>query len=321
MQSKTVKVKNALIKDFLFAGFFIFCFFLIALKDGKYYLVTLEKIKFFSLYLLPSLFPFFILTSLLTSLSEIKTFALKKRKLSGILVYAFLISLICGYPTGSKTVSDLYSEKLISKKEACIFSGICSTSTPFFTIITVGRLNNNYILGLFIFIAHILSVIITGLIINFSFRKTFIYSEVKKDFPKKEESVYDAIKESVIAITVFFGVIVFYALLKEILSDLNILYLPKTFLTSVFKSEDLSESFLSGIFESTGGIISLSKSSSPLKLPLIGFLVSLGGFSVFTQSTYFLKKAKIKTAYFYLSKILHAAITFFLLLIFNLFFF
>ena len=185
MPSKPVKAINLIVKDFLLTSFLLFCFVLVSLKESKYSAITLNGIRFWATSIVPTLFPFFVLTTVLTSLPEIKRLSVKikprnSKGVNGIIVYAFLISIICGYPTGSKTVASLYEDNLLSEKEAAICSGLCSTSTPFFIIITVGRLINDYISALFVFFAHIISVFITAIIINFSFKNYFKESDDKK---------------------------------------------------------------------------------------------------------------------------------------------
>ena len=98
-----------------------------------------------------------------------------------------------------------------------------------------------------------------------------------------------------------------------LLENCGAFFLPVKFFTLLFGEETLARGFVYGLVECTTGVGFAANSLSPLKIPAVGFLISFGGLSVMAQSLVFLKKAKIKTARFFLSKFLHAAFTFLIL--------
>jgi hypothetical protein len=93
-------------------------------------------------------------------------------------------------------------------------------------------------------------------------------------------------------------------------------------LTLITKNENISKSLVLGTFECTKGLSSLSAIPiSSLSLPIASSICSFGGISVLAQSIAYLKKAKIKTAPFILSKIISAVISFLVALLLSLIFY
>ena len=93
---------------------------------------------------LPVLFPFLVLTGLLTKLGAAQKLAdrlsplTKKIGLPGCAAYCLLVSLLSGYPVGSRTVADLYRGGAVTREEARRMSVLCSTSGPMFLVGSVG---------------------------------------------------------------------------------------------------------------------------------------------------------------------------------------
>ena len=307
-----LKSKNFYLSLGVFALMVVF-----AMQSQKYTLITLDGIKLWALSVVPSVFPYFVFTALLTSLGTVsrlasKTAPLTRRLLGcgGLSGYALFMSVLSGYPTGSRITAELYENKLITYEEAVKMSGFCSTSGPLFIIGTVGALLNNVKIAFFILIAHLLAVIITALIFK---GKTPPVSQANAPTQSVDNIIYNAVYDSVISLFILGGIITVYYVVTEMLFDLNLLNIPLYFISKILGSDFTAKALLTGIFECTKGIKLVSLSGHYLTIPLIGFMLSFGGFSVITQSVIFLKKAKIKTAVFMLSKLIQAVICFFIL--------
>jgi len=289
------------------------------LKSKNFYLSAL---LFAIMSVAPSVFPYFVFTALLTSLGTAATLAAKTapitRRLfgtSGLTGYALFMSVLSGYPTGSKIVAELYENGLITEKEAKKASGFCSTSSPLFIMGTVGGLTGNKTAAACLLFAHLASVFLTGL-----FFRGKTPPPRKANFTPKtvDNIVYDAVYESVISLLVLGGIITVYYVLTEMLFDAGLLNIPLRFMTLIFGSPETARAFLTGLLECTKGIKLVSLTGHGLTMPLIGFMLSFGGLSVITQSLIFLKKAKIKTAVFFASKLLQAVICFIILYLISL---
>ena len=317
---------NVVIKEVLILTFCIFLSILLCVKN-KYSVSILYGIELWFACVLPSLFPYFFITYAISSLSITeKVFSFfypvskKMFNLSGQTGYAFLLSIISGYPVGAKTVADLYLTNKIEKTEAERALAICSTSSPTFLIASIGGITfNNSLFGLMLFLCHILSAIITGVIFSFYKRKDKPTSSPKNHIQKNGNILSDGIYSSIISILTVGGTIALFSLFTDVILDLKILSPLARLLTLLTKDENLSNGLLIGLFECTKGIKILSSSGiSFLALPVTASICGFGGLSIITQSLAFAKKAKIKTAPFILAKITAAALNFIIGLIISL---
>jgi len=272
---------------------------------------VLDGVNLWFACVMPTLFPYMIITALLSSLSITgKIFSLfspittRLFRVNGSVSYAFFTSVISGYPVGASAVADLKSRGLLSDTEAVRACALCSTSSPVFTIASVGGIMfKNHLFGLFLFLSHITAVIFTGIIFSFYKRKekptvTPFLSQGKK----VDNLLYESVFSSVLSLLTVCGLITIFYLLTEILFSLGILK-PFTYL--------FGESLTLGAFECTKGLKALAKKGvNFFSLPIATAICSFGGLSVIMQSLAFIKKAKIKTAPFIISKIICAVIGF-----------
>ena len=179
MKFLVIKLKrNSL--TILFALFLIFLIAfskqnLTAAKDG---------LTLWATCVVPSLFPFFIATELLnyTNITSIfgKFLSPLMRPLFNIPgegAYAFIMGIISGYPVGAKIVTDFYKNGICTKNEAERMLAFTNNSGPLFIIGTVGILMyRNTIIGILLFITHILSSLSVGFLFRF-WKKNEIISE------------------------------------------------------------------------------------------------------------------------------------------------
>ena len=110
----------------------LFLILALSLFPDVYSKVTLNGIILWATSVLPSLLPYFFLTALLTKINVLAEFCnslsplvKKPFRLGGSAVYAFLTSILSGYPVGSKIIADLYSEDMISIGEATRMRLLC----------------------------------------------------------------------------------------------------------------------------------------------------------------------------------------------------
>lgn len=303
-------------KNLYLSSIILFLMLVFALNAPRYSKLTLDGITVWAFSVLPSVFVFFILSSLLSSLSLISTLSqklspLSKRlfNVSGLSFYSLFMSVLSGYPTGAKITVELLKSGAISKQEAITSSILSSTSSLSFFLGTIGGMIGSFS-AFIMLICHYLSVFIT----TFLFKsKTAVKTQKHFAINKVDNIIYNSIYGSVVSVLVLGGIITFYYVLIEMAFDLKILAPFDKLFTIIFGDGALSKAFLTGIFESIKGIKLISLCSSPLVLPLIGFVITFGGFSVITQTAIYLKEAKIKIAPFVLIKLLQAIICFILL--------
>lgn len=314
-----VKNKNS-IKTILFSGCIIAIMLIILSNPKRYNKSVLDGISLFATCVLPGLFPFMILTRLLTSLGAITKLSKKLEKptralfgTSGIASYVFLMSALSGYPIGAKIISDLYSKKIISTEDAKKMSVFCTTSGPIFVIGTIGAIMFGSVqIGIVIYASHILASIMSGIILRTRAKNTNVDTLLAP--PNHTDNIIgDTITDSVQSILIVGAYITIFFLLADLLLQtglINTLVVPIDALFSMFGLKGVAKGFLCGILEVTRGAKMLSAVPNIWTISICSALVSFSGISIIMQSMNFLSKCKIKARYFVFAKCVHAILTF-----------
>lgn len=305
-----------------FALFLLLIAFSLILAFGKgYSSLVLDGLSLYLACVVPSLLPYFFITTILSSMQVTSKISNKLSFLTrrvfnvgGAVGYAFFMSLISGYPVGAKIVSDLKEKGLISKTESVRASALCSTSSPMFLINSVGVIMFNSVkFGLTLFLCHFLSSVMVGIIFSFYHKNEKPLFLPFINLKKVDNVLYESAYSSVISILVVGAIITIFYLITSVLFSLKILSPIVNLFSLIFGNEILGKGLTFGLFECTQGLKILSTlKSSFLALPLCSFICGFGGISIIMQSIAYLKKAKIKTAPFIFAKIICAVINFIL---------
>lgn len=231
-----------------------------------------ESVSLWANNVLPSLLPFMILSKSLFYSGGVKLFShILKPVMRFLLIpdkyaFAFTVSLLCGYPTGSATVALLFD----TNEDIEFYpANICFSSGPIFIIGTVGTLFlQNGKTGASLYIIHICALIILSLFLSPK-------RNIKKDYVLDiEGGMGEAVGSAVSGILNVCGYMVFFGLMCGFIKP----YLPENILI---------KGLVCGMFEFTSGISILSQSIE--NLPFISFLLSFGGGCVIFQSLAYLK--------------------------------
>lgn len=121
---------------------------------------------------IPALFPFLVVSSLLLSLGlgELLSPMLAGLmeplfRVDGVGSSALLLGLVGGYPIGAKTAADLYRKGLLSRPEAERLLAFCNNSNPVFLISVLGvGVFGSVRAGVWLWLIHLLSALLTGLL-------------------------------------------------------------------------------------------------------------------------------------------------------------
>jgi len=262
--------------------------------------------------ILPSLFPFLVLSNIFFKLDYAKylskicaPFMTKFFKISGRGAYPIITSIISGYPIGSKTVSEMYLNNQISHNEANKLISICSTPGPIFVIGTVATLFLNFPKASLIILP---SIYLSLFLYAYIFFKDGKYIPMKKERPtyKKHYNIgkifSDSINNSMDTLINILGYIMFFSLIINIL-DTTIL---STLDILPFKSNMFLSNFIKGMIEMTIGIKGLSELnfiSAPIMIAIITFLLSFGGICVNMQCISFISNTDLNIPRYLLSKL------------------
>ncbi len=251
-----------------------------------------ETIRLWYTSVLPVLLPFFIVSKMLCFKNRARffTFLLKPvMKFIGIdenASFPLAISLICGFPSGSRTVADMTDDREF-------LGNLCYSSGPLFIIGSVGTtLLGNSAIGRALFVIHVCSLIIFSVILKPKQQNSKIYG-------KTEGTIGEAVMSSIDAVLSVCGYMIFFGL---IITLTNINKLPPPF-----------NGLLAGCIEFTCGIKILAGYGEKY-LPLISFILSFGGISVITQCLSYL--GGINKRRFILNRILTGTVSMLLTVIY-----
>ena len=316
------------LRDIIVFSAIIFFVFLLIVND-KFTTLTLEGIKTYYLTLFPSLFPYLFLTSLLTLTKGagkvaklISPFFEKVFNVSGACGYAYLMGVVSGYPIGSIMIAEFKKQNLISDTEAERASCLCATSSPSFVINVVGGLCFNSVkLGAFLYLGHLLSSIIVGLIFS-NYKKEYVLTRKQFCVKQSDNVISESITSAVNSALFVGGFITLFYLLTEILYTLGVFNLPIKLLSRLLGNTYLAKGVVFALFETTKGFkILASIPISRLTFCTGSFLIGFSGLSIIMQCISPLKTAKIKTAPHLFSKFVSAVLNLIFSFIFSLWLF
>lgn len=122
---------------------------------------------------IPALFPFLVVTGLLTRLGLAEALQALFAPLMGPLFHMrgvcalpLLAGLLGGYPTGASTAAQLYREGTLSREEAERLLGFCNCCGPSFLLGYVGSgLLGSSALGGRLLVVHVASAVLTGMVL------------------------------------------------------------------------------------------------------------------------------------------------------------
>ncbi len=119
---------------------------------------------------IPSLFPFFIISSLITAyassipLNILRPISALTHLPKGAEAF-LLLGMLGGYPIGAQAICEAYKNKTLSRTSAKRMLGFCSNAGPAFIFGIIGGLFENSIYTWALWLIHIISALIVGMIL------------------------------------------------------------------------------------------------------------------------------------------------------------
>ncbi len=268
---------------------------------------------------LPSLFPFMIIALILikTGIAERASLPLKKAtgffNLPPAAAACFFMSILSGYPAGSRVLAEFYGSGALSSSDVKKLSYLCSTSGPLFIIGSVGfKMFGDKFSGLKILTAHAAAVIIVALIICLTSKKNPPYGALKRA-PTDKNLLYNTFYSAIISVAVAGGFIAFFYVLAQFCADFKLLYPLERFFC-LFMNESAASALCAGLMEITTGCRALAASGDGLSCALAGFVITFGGLSILAQQLSYLTHAGVKPLRFAAVKFLQGVLCFIILL-------
>lgn len=294
---------------------------------------------------IPSLFPFFVATELLSCTNIVSILGRFFNKLMKPLFnvrgegsFAFIMGIISGYPVGAKIACNLHNSNTCSKEECERLLAFTNNSGPLFIIGTVGiKMFGSSMIGFLLLITHILACLSVGICFRFwkcnstsgylggnNSKKAISHNKVR--LSNLGEVISKSITSSISTILNIGGFIVIFSVIISMLKHSNFILIIEPLLNSLHIPAKIIESFILGIVEITNGIFAISV--IPLRqisvnIILTAFLLGCGGISILLQVWSIVSKTDLSIKPYVIGKLLHgifaAVYTFLFILIFPMF--
>lgn len=246
---------------------------------------------------LPSLFPFFVLSSLLLSLGFAEGLGRLLAPVMEVLFHlggsgasALALGLIAGYPSGARAVSLLYEQQLCGKEEAEHLLAFCNNCGPAFFLSFLGADRfGSARTGMYLWLIHVLSALITGILLRPRRTLALGATAPRKKAPTFSLAFTEAVQSGFSA---FLGVCGFVLLFSVLLQPIR---------------ERFGSTPLLGFFELFSGAAALD--GSACSFVLAAALSSWGGLSVHAQSAAFFSAAGLSGRWYLRGKLLQAILS------------
>ena len=294
---------------------------LLALRPQRYAAACAEGIALWAKVVLPALFPFLVLTAwiarsgMIVGLGRKLSPLLRRCGLPAASAGAFLLSIVSGYPVGSRVVADLQRRGEIGRADAERLSILCSTSGPMFILGSVGSaMFGGGKAGAVLLTAHLFGVLAIALPVLL-FRKRSAAAEPSPS-PAAQRSAARAIRapqarapsdtlgetvrEAVLSVLCVGGFIALANVALCAAEDLLLLAPPHALAELClrpFGAQACAEGIVYGLIEATRGCAALAAADAA-GLPFAAFAITFGGASILAQQLAFLRPVGVRAGRF-----------------------
>lgn len=255
---------------------------------------------------LPSLFPFFVLSSLAISSGvadqlahALERFMRPLFSISGAGAGALILGLVGGYPVGARTTAELYRGGSLAKSEAERLLAFCNNAGPGFLLgICGGAVFQSARAGLYLYLVHVAAALLTGVALRRAGIAGAPASEPRraKTARRRFAAAFPAaVKDSFLAVWSVCGFVVLFAVLLRFL----------TLLAPMGVDEGRAYPLLLGLVELTNGVMALPNGRGGFVL--CAALLAWGGLCVHAQTLSVLEDSGLSTKYYFAGKLLQAA--------------
>lgn len=222
---------------------------------------------------IPALFPFFILSTLLSNALQGANIPFLKHisRVCGAPAGSeglFLSGSLGGYPTGAQTIDFAFKQGYLRRSDAQRMLCYCSNAGPSFLFGIVAMKFDSKLIAMLLWAIHIVSAIVAGMILPGMRSNACIH------VPKKKISVAYAAEHSVRVTARVCGWIVIFRILIAFLNHWFLWALPTTM-----------QIIISGLLELTNGCCRLHEIEDPaLRMVIASMLLGISGLCVTMQT-------------------------------------
>lgn len=276
--------------------------------------------------IIPSLFPFFVLSSLVVELGMARYLGQALERLmwplfrvGGVGASALVLGLVGGYPVGAQTAIKLYEKNLCSKDETQRLLSFCNNSGPAFILGVVGAgVFGSGAIGLLLYLSHAAACLCVGLLFRF-YGKSTVCSGPSRTTPHFQTTRFSTaltsgIKNSFTSVLNICAFVLFFSVVIRLLFLCGIMDaaagLLAALLSPVGFDRVLARQLLTGLLEVSSGVTSLSRSGElPGQISMAAFMLGWAGLSVHCQVLSFLGDSGLSPGTYLIGKALHGTIS------------
>lgn len=247
---------------------------------------------------IPSLFPFFVLSILLTdTITGIRLRFLRPiGKLCGIPSGGesiLLIGFLGGYPVGAHCISRAYAAGQLSKEDAHRMLGFCSNAGPAFLFGMVGPLFESKSVPFALWGIHILSALLAGTVLPGR------HGHIATEVPQKHLPIGQALQQSIKVMANICGWVVLFRVVLSFAHRCFLWLLSQT-----------GQVLFSGFLELSNGCFDLTSiQNDGIRFLLASIFLGFGGVCVGMQTISVTTQAGLSTGLYFPGKVLQAAIS------------
>lgn len=275
--------------------------------------------------IIPSLFPFFVLSSLVVELGMSRYLGKLMEKLmrplfrvNGACASALALGFVGGYPVGARTAITLYQNGQCSKTEAERLLAFCNNSGPAFVLGVVGAgVFGSGAVGLVLYLTHITASLLVGLLFRF-YKAEEAPGRAEGQWEVKAVAFAPAFTHSVTsALTSALNICAFVLFFTVVIRCLSLSgFLPSVsgLLAGMFSPIGMTQpqvqKLLTGLLEVSSGVSSLSgEGLLPGHISLAAFMLGWAGLSVHCQVLAFLGDCGLSAGTYFVGKMLHGGLS------------
>ncbi len=250
--------------------------------------------------MIPSLFPFLVLSSFMTESGLVSFFGEKTDKffkhfagLSGSAGSVVLFSLFSGFPVGCSMAARLYEQKKITENEAKRIALSSVNAGPAFVIGSIGTMMlSSPKAGAIIFISLSLSSILISFFTRFILADKEEITLPKDGFQSISEALVSSVYIAAKSMFMISAWLIFFSCIANIISSKV--------------QDERFLAFIKSVLEVSIGCEEMSSLKNPA---ILAAVLGWSGLSVHCQVFPYILKIGLKSKYFFCSRILHAMLS------------
>ncbi|NHN33491.1 sporulation integral membrane protein YlbJ [Paenibacillus agricola] len=303
--------------------------------------------------LFPALFPFFVISEMMLGLGIVHFFGMlfdplmrPVFRIPGIGGFILAMGFAAGYPVGAKLTSQLWEQKLVNRDEGERLVAFTTTSDPIFLIgaVSVGFFHDAS-LAVILAVAHYGTAFIIGFLMRFhgehatstSLQAASLAASTAPPAPPRTirqfgsqafeamhtarlrdgrslgQMLSQAIRSSIQLVMVIGGLVVFFAVVMEMMSSAHLMQALYIGLDAILHllglPTALSPAVAGGLFEVTLGAKAAGAADTSISLmhktAIAAFILSWAGLSVHAQVVSLLQHTNLRYLPFCMARMLH----------------